>query len=254
MDRRRLDHDELAGDVPAYLLGALDAGTCDAVAEHLEDCPVCNAEGRRISEAIGALGLLAPAVEPASNLRDRFLSSLQSEEPAAPEAGVISAGQPRWLRYALAVAVLLVVALVGWNVMLSRDLSQTQADLAALRHEHNQGLAMLADASRAIPLVPKSAPDVHGMLYLSPDSSQALLMVEKLPPARPGMVYQIWLIQGSESAPATVFRSDSGDSTLVMIDAPKPLASYQSLAITQEPGPAGSTTPTGPMVADLSLS
>ncbi len=254
MDRRRLDHDELAGDVPAYLLGALDAGTCDAVAEHLEDCLECKAEGRRISEAIGTLGLLAPAAPPPADLRGRFLSSLQSGEPAAPEMEAAPSRQPRWMRYVLAVAAILVVALVGWNVMLSRDLSQSRADLAALRQEHNQGLAILADASRAIPLVPKNAPDAHGMLYLSPDSIQALLMVEKLPPAQPGMVYQIWLIQGSESAPATVFHADTGGSTMVMIDAPKPLASYQSLAITQEPGPAGSPAPTGPMVANLPLS
>ncbi len=254
MERRRLDHDELAGDVPAYLLGALDAGTCDAVAEHLDDCPDCKAEGRRISEAIGALGLLAPTAEPTSDLRGRFLSSLQAGEPAAPEIKVVPAGQPRRMCYVLAVAAILVVALLGWNVMLSHDLSQTRADLAALRQEHNQGLAMLADASRAIPLVPKGAPDVRGMLYLSPDANQGLLMVEKLPPAQPGMVYQIWLIQGSEQASLTGFHADSNGRAMVMIDAPKPLNSYQSLAITQEPGSSGSTSPTGPMVADLSLS
>jgi anti-sigma-K factor RskA len=244
----------LAGDVPAYLLGALDAGTCNAVAEHLEDCPACKAEGRRISDTIGALGLLAPAAEPPADLRGRVLSSLQTGEPAAPETEAIPAGQPRRMRYVLAVAAILVVALLGWNGMLSRDLSQSRADLAALRQERIHGIAMLADASRAIPLVPKSDPDVHGMLYVSPDASQGLLMVEKLPPVHPGMVYQIWLIQGSEPVPATVFRADSGASAMVMIDPPKPLNGYQSLAITQEPGPAGSAAPTGPMVADLSLS
>lgn len=254
MVRRRLDHDEIAGDVPAFLLGVLDAGNCDAVSEHLEDCPECKAEGRRINEAIGALGMLPPTAEPSADLRGRFLSSLHTEEPAAPEPETIHASTSRWMRFGLAAAAILVVALLGWNVMLSRDLSQTQADLVTAQQEHNQGLALLADASQAIPLVPKSSSDAHGMLYVSSEASKGMLTVENLPPAQPGMVYQIWLIQGSAPAPVTVFRADTSGRTMVMIDAPKPLTSYQSLAITQEPGPDGSAAPTGPTVADVSLS
>lgn len=254
MDRRRLDHEKLADDVPAYLLGVLDAGNCDAVAGHIEDCPDCKEEGRRISDAIGALGTLAPATEPPADLRGRFLSSLQTEEPSVPEPEAISTGQPRWMRFGLTAAAILVMALLGWNIMLSRDLSQTRADLAAIQLKHNEGLALLSDASRAIPLVPMTSPDTHGMLYLSSEANEGLLTVEKLPPAEPGTVFQIWLTQGSESTPATVFRADTGGRTMVMIDAPKPLPNYQSLAITQEPGPAGSALPTGPMVADVTLS
>lgn len=254
MDRRRLDHGELAGDVPAYLLGALDAGTCQPVAEHLEVCPTCTAEARRINEAIGTLGILTPAVEPPPDLRGRFLSSLQTEEPPASDPVATPSITPRWMRFSLVAAAILVVGLLGWNIMLSRDLSQTRADLAAVRQEHNQSLALLADASRAIPLVLKSSPEANGMLYMSSGASKAVLTVEKLPPAQSGMVYQIWLIQGSEPAPIAVFRADTSGETMVMIDAPKPLASYQSLAITQEPGPDGSAAPTGPMLANMPLS
>ena len=252
MDRRKVEHDELAGDVPAYLLGALDAGNCEAVAEHLDDCPTCKEEGRRINEAIGALGVLAPEAAPPADLRNRFLSSLQTEEPAVPEPKSIHTVSPRWMRLGLAAAAILLVALLGWNIILSRDLSQTRANLAAAQL-HRSGLVM-SGAARSIPLVPVASSNASGMLYISSDASYGLLAVEKLPPAKPGMVYQIWLIQGSAPAPLTVFYTSISGRMMVMLDAPEPLTSYQSLAITQEPGPSGSVAPTGPMVADAPLS
>lgn len=119
MDRRKLDHDDLADDVPAFLLGALDAGTCDAVSKHLDDCPTCKEEGRRINEAIGALGVLAPSAKPPADLRGRFLSSLQSEEPPDIETETIRAVTPLWIRLGLIIAVILVV-IISWIVLLSR--------------------------------------------------------------------------------------------------------------------------------------
>lgn len=252
MDRRRLDHDELAADVPAYLLGALDAGNCDAVAEHIEECPACKAEARRINETVGVLGMLVPSAKPPADLRDRFLSSLEPEAPAAAKPEPVRMVTPRWMRFALVAAAVLVVALLGWNIILSLNLSHTQAQLAAAQ-QPRQGIPLVAGASQAIPLVPKSS-DATGMLYVSPDSNYGVLIVEKLPQAQPGMVYQIWLIQGSTPAPGTVFHVGDAGKMMVMIDAPEPLTSYQALAITQEPGPSGSTTPTGKMVVDTPLS
>src|SRR5690606_10667851 len=52
MDRRALSHDEVADDLPAYLLGALDDEGCEAVAAHLATCPVCQRERARLEATI----------------------------------------------------------------------------------------------------------------------------------------------------------------------------------------------------------
>jgi anti-sigma-K factor RskA len=64
-----------------------------------------------------------------------------------------------------------------------------------------------------------------------------------LPPLAAGRVYEIWLIPTSGSpVAAAVFVPDSNGAKVVLVN--RSLAGYKVMAVTQEPGPDGSSQPT----------
>ena len=74
-----------------------------------------------------------------------------------------------------------------------------------------------------------------------------------LPETPANQMYQIWLVNNSTRVTAGLFKVDTSGSAMVMIAAPDPLTSYQSLGITAEPGPTGSREPTGERIIGCAL-
>ena len=189
-----------------------------------------------------------------------------------------------WAAAALLLAASL--GMLGWNLRLQDEASRTAAEVVdlrdqasraagqvdALRDEVNRAAGKIVvlriEASRAedqvvalrqevnrspeevVGLVPReAAPAASGEVFLPPTQDLIVLDVEGLPPLAPGEVYQVWLI-GAEGAPVPsgVFAGTAARHAV----AADP-AAYQTLAITAEPGPLGSTGPTGEIVATASL-
>lgn len=251
MDRRTLSHEEVADDLPAYVLDVLAPEERMRVAAHLVDCPRCRDEQRRLESTMGALGAAVPQVDPPPTLRQRVLWALDAPDRPVP----IAAATSRWVRAALAVAAVLIVGLAGWLAVLTRDLASTRTDLASLVQQQDAASSILADGLHPIRLAADGAPQAYGMLYVSSQPQQALLVVEQLPPTQPGRLYQIWLNQANGTrTSAGVFTTDADGNATVMLNAPAPLGQYQSMGITEEPGPNGSRWPTGKRVVGCSLS
>lgn len=275
MERRELTHEDVADDLPAYLLGALDAEHCAAIATHLAECSTCQAERRRLEATIGALGTLAPPASPPPALRQRVLAQLdpptaaavdpppalrervlaQLDQPAERRSG----GEPsrlRWLswqRFGLAAAAVLLVGLGLWIAMLSRDLSDTRRELAAVQ-QRQAAQMILGEPASGISLISDTTGASYGTLYVGAGGHRAVLFVYNLPVPAPDQVYQIWLVRGDTRANAGVFSVDDRGRARVTIDASEPLPSFERLGITAEPGPDGSPGPTGPRVAGCPLS
>ena len=265
MDRRALSHDEVADDLPAYLLGALDDEGCEAVAAHLATCPVCQRERARLEATIGALATLAPVADPPTHLRDRLLARLDADADGSPPtpqdppaaaapAPVSRLDTPRWMRFALAAAAVLIVGLGIALALIARDLAHVRSDLAELREEQQMAAAALTGAARAIPLVSEGATHAYGTLYVSEDDHEALLVVTEIPPTPDGRVYQVWLREGEARTSAGIFTVDDSGRAVLRLQAPRPIADYQAMGITEEPGPTGSPGPTSPPLATCSLS
>lgn len=261
MERRALTHAHVADDLPAYVLGVLDPEASAAVSAHVAECPICQAERRRFEDTLGVLGTIAPGVDPVPDLRARLLARLDEPAPL-PASGPTPvdpvaparSGIPAWFRLGLAAAAALVIGLGIWAAILARDLSRTRGDLAALQQQQIATQALLADPARAIPLVADNAPDAYGTLYVGYEENHAVLVARRLPPTPPNRVYQIWLVRGDTRVSAGVFTVNTSGSATVMIDAPAALTSYQRMGITEEPGPSGSPTPTGPRIVSCPLS
>ena len=127
---------------------------------------------------------------------------------------------------AIAALTVLVLALGGWNVWLTGQLSQTQHQVAQATLNGSGPLA----GSQA------KVVDLQGQ-------GLALVSFSHLPPLARDRVYELWLIRpdGVPEA-AAVFQPDpDGSKTLVV---GKNLRQYKLIAVTVEAGPDGAMAPT----------
>lgn len=248
----------------AYVLDAIDGPEVREYRAHLAICPICTAEIATLGATAAQLPLLidetAPESQPSPALRQRLLDAVAAERPpaAAPAPTPISAARSWAQPYAIAAVLLLAFALslLAWNINTQGDLrdargerdlaqaslAQVQAALAAAQQEVRQAQAERDQAQAALAqtrfqLAATSGQSASGEITYLPESQQAVIVVNGLPPLGPGQVYQLWLITNGNAQPATVFLTST---TAVQAN----LGQFQLAAITIEPGPVGSNAPT----------
>jgi hypothetical protein len=255
----------------AYVLDALDGAELREYRAHLPICPICTAEVATLGATAAQFPLLiddtAPESQPSPALRQRLLDTIAAERaPVAAPAPIPFPAARRWAQpYAVAAVLLLAVAigLLAWNLNTQgnlrearseRDqaqaalaqsqaaLAQSQAALAAsqqelLQAEAERDQAQAALAQTRFQLASTGGQAASGEITYLPDSQQAVIVVNGLPPLGPGQVYQLWLITDGNAQPSTVFLTST---TAVQAN----LTQFQLAAITIEPGPVGSTAPT----------
>ena len=220
MDCREVD--EL---LPAVALGSASAEERGEVEEHLATCqnhPQLN-DFEEIAEML-------PMSLPPSNPRPRVKHRLM--------ARVYTDLEPRTLRglwwgrtWSWAVAAVLAALAIGLGV---RDWAVSQQLASA---PLSWSLAPTGDAVRA-----------SGTLVYLPRENTATLLLKQLPRLSSGRVYEVWLIRDGRPEPAGVFTPADDGSASVMVKGTPP--GFDLVAVTEEPGPAGSAAPTSqPLVA-----
>lgn len=238
------DHEAMIDLIPAYAIGAADAGERAMVDAHLKTCAECRAllqDYRAMAEDLSfAAPLAAAPVGLTEDLRKRLAAEL-----AAP-------GRRTWLdglrlgRWPVVAAVvtalaLLVLTNIYWAGRVGRLEKQADA-LAALSRA--PGIALRASDSRG------SGYDTgagNGVVYVQPGSNVALLCVYALPQLEPGTTYQAWLVENGQRVSAGTFGVNRDGYGLLLIDSTKPVSEYEQLGITIEPA-GGSPAPTTPRV------
>jgi anti-sigma-K factor RskA len=231
------DHEELESAIAAWVLGALEPDEAEAMRTHVEGCATCTEIAGRLRRVVGVLPLAAEEVAPPPRLRERVLAAAAAtREPRAVPIAVPRRRlriRPRWRPGfaqsvpAYAAAVVAVVALlVGLGVgdLASRSPQPSQVARYTLTgHQDMTGAqATVIDLKTdGVALV-----DFHG-----------------LPALQAGRVYELWLIP-SNGAPqaAAVFVPDSNGTKVVLVS--RSVSGYAEMAITNEPGPDGSSAPT----------
>ena len=273
-DNRHGRHSELAELVPEYALGLLPADEAALLERHLSHCPACRQELAELTETVGLLPYATPPAWPRPEVKAALLARLPSApprleddrlagaEPARPlpahpaRVGVSpgTAGRRRLVVFAAAAAL---VALLGWNVALQRQLGEARRQNAALMAEAAQAaeerqIAHLLTSPGSAHALTESelTPRPVGYIYTDPDSTLGLILAYRMPPLPPGQRYQLWLIQpdGTRESGGLFAVDQSGNGQMV-VRAPRPLGSYGAVGITAEPwngSPTGG--PTGPRV------
>lgn len=157
--------------------------------------------------------------------------------------------------WAVAAALLLAVSLgmLIWNLRLQEEAARPESGVVASSGRGGLGRTTSREAAlfggAVVALVPGDvAPEAGGELLIDRKDDLLVLDVHDLPPLAPGQVYQVWLIGEGDPVPFGVFGQET-DRHAIAADP----EAYQTLAITNEPGPLGLPAPTGQIVASAPL-
>jgi anti-sigma-K factor RskA len=188
----------------AYALDALDPEDAREYEAHLARCERCRDELASLSEAAGARAYATEAPPPPPELRARILQQARRER-----SNVVPL-RPRWVvpvAAAAAVAAVAAIAVGIWAASLSSRLdSRTKA-----LNDQQLITAVLSDpGSRR-----NAFESDRGTLVVAP-SGNAVLVMNRLAPARPGRTYEAWIASGGSPEPAGIF-DGGGDVSVVLL-------------------------------------
>jgi anti-sigma-K factor RskA len=237
------EHEELESSVAAYVLGSLDTQERDRMRIHLEGCATCRELTARLEPGVSALALEPEPFKPPSRLEDRLIAAATAvggtaAPPPQRARRFVLSGSPRvrfpspGLRAGLAAAAVVLLAVgAATGVGLDRAgvLRQgAQPSTPEVKRYQLQGSGSMAGVqARAVSIERDSV---------------TLVDFKDMPAPERGRVYQLWLITSDGKAEsAGVFAPESDGSKVVLVD--RDLHGIKALAVTSEPGPNGSQTP-----------
>ena len=228
-------HEDLEAIVAPWVLDALDPAEAEDVRAHVEGCASCRELARRLRRVVGALPLAVDEVSPPARLRDRVLAAAAASprasapvakpvrRPTPPRIAPPRIRMPTYALAAVAVVALLIGVLIGQVTLHSPQSGQQVARFMLTGHQ---------DMSAASATVVDLRSD-----------GVALVDFRGLPSPGATRVYEVWLVPSKGNpVPAAVFVPDSNGAKVVLVN--RSLSGYSVMAVTNEPGPDGSSAPT----------
>lgn len=254
-------HDEFAAAAAAYAIDALDRDEQRAFEAHLSTCAPCQADVADYRRVAGGLGLAVEPIKPSPDLKARVLASAMRQNRPA-RAVLPTSATPWWLLAAAAMA-FLATGLYAWSLRV--QLAAVRDTAAAATNEARTARAELADirlesARVARTLAVMGSPDVvrvemagketaasaTGRAYWS-RSRGLVFNADRLPALPAGRVYQLWVLAPTPVSVGVLTVAADGTATLTAALAAG-LPPVAAVAVTSEPGPAGSASPTMPIL------
>jgi len=234
------EHTPFIENLPAYAIGALDAGDIPALEAHLKTCASCRTElaGYRIVSE--SMLTAIPPKQPSAALRKRLQNRLPSAQKTSRPRLVWSMN-PSMIGLA-AMALLLIFNIFSFVQIQSLQQQQT---LLTNQIANNQTiLAMLSYPD--IQTLPINSENITGNLLLDKDRNVAALIMWNLPQLQVKQTYQAWLIdpQGNRTSAAVFHPGSNEPFTSISIISPTNLSNFTGIGVTIEPA-GGSNQPTG---------
>lgn len=238
------DFEEIAG---AYALGAITKEERQAADEHLAHCVSCQRILQEMQSAVDILPLSVPQVEPSAQLKARIFGAVLAETPQwktqvqQPLGAARQIRRRSWWQYwearlVTTVAALLLILVGGmatWNISLQQQVNQLSA----------ASLPTITYAIRST----SAATDATGQVIYFPRLHMTTLLIRGLPPLSGSQIYEGWLIKNNHPQSIGLLNVQDGTAAL---NFPGDVRSYDTLAISAEPGPKASRdAPKGPIVA-----
>jgi anti-sigma-K factor RskA len=228
-------HEQVDQLLAGFAVGGLSERDSAMVRKHLEECDVCAANLQAMAEVVGALPLSVDAVEPPPSLRERVLAipSKRRGLPFLPQpvrAAIASPfrGGPA-LRASWALAVVVAIALVAWNVTLQRQLNDTNSKVAQLSGQVQHGALTGASGQGAV-------------AYFGSEKT-ALISLHDLKALPSDKQYVLWVLPvGGSPEAAGAFQPESDGTKLLVVA--RSLSGSDTLAVTVEPRDVPPTRPT----------
>jgi anti-sigma-K factor RskA len=204
---------DCGGDAAAYVLGALEPDEAEKFRRHLEGCVVCRDEVNAFQHVADALPIAAPQHPVPRGLRRRVLNEVHADaraKAAGRKPRFAFAGRPAFAGGMVAVAAVCVAVVVA----LSSGGSSTRVYRASV-----------------------------GNASLRVTGGRAELVVNRLPPAPAGRIYQVWVRRGNGAPSPTKALFGVTANGAADVGVPGNLAGVNMVLVTQEPA-GGSLHPT----------
>ena len=266
--------DEVREQLEAYVLDALDADERAAVEAHLPTCPECQSLVQDYLETAHAMSLALTAaapLQPPATLKNRVLKAALARQtdvsdspspllpfscsPLLPHAPTPLRSRPLWTRWrtwGLAAAAILLLSLLAISAQLSIALAQERAlraEFANLVDQQEVVLEVIDSPKVVRRLLRTPAPTgnplpPYGKVYTHPDFKHVVAMSARMPQPPAGQAYHLWLtLDGKQTLAGVMGVNDEGFALLVF-DADRNGAAYESAVITLQP--LGTNTPQAP--------
>lgn len=231
-----------------YALHALPDAERDGLETRLAHSALSDADAfydevRAVRETMAVVAA-ATAAEPPAALRDRLLSAVEDDNVHSlvrPVSAGASRRRTAWLSAAAAAVIGLGALGVGMSLRPPAPEQTTAQQTTA------QQVFAASDVSTVYGAIPAGG---TATVVFSRDRNAGVLVMNDVPPPKPGTVYQMWLVNdtGATSAGTMDAAAVAPSTTAVLGD----LHNSTKLRFTVEPG-AGSTQPTGAVIAELPL-
>jgi len=230
-----------------YAFNSLDPQQAQAVEAHLAECSECQAQVTQYQAKSEKAPAPAQAVEsPAQPLQRQASSAL----PTRPLPRREPAPRLRLDRLHVVLAVAVLVLGLGnvLQIIQARTMRDEQYDLLRTIAA-NQAINALASES-GMELLPVSGPQGQGSLLFEKDGAAGILFLRNLPNLDAGHTYQAWFIPASGSPiSAGAFHANAGTPfASVLLNADRPIKSFQAINVTVEPVTGGQAPTTPPIL------
>jgi len=232
-------HEEARELIPGYAVDALAPEEARALEEHVEGCEACRRELAALRDTAAELAAGLSQVAPPDTLRARALGAARSR----PGRGAV---RRPWAAWALAAAAILIVLVGIQDVTLQRQITLLDSQV----NREGQLLALLTSpSSKTVELSGTARGSVH--FVFNPGAHEGLVIAGGLGNPGPRSVYQVWLISGAMPSSIGVLSPGKGQTTILFVRTD--FRRYQAIAVSVEPGPAGSPAPTTKPVLSATL-
>lgn len=229
--------DDILDLLTAYALDALDPEEVARVVALLEQQPDLRTVLAELRATVNQIPYGLPEAIPPPDLRQRTLDRAVGRAQPQPAAPASRAERARgWLLGLAGLAALaLILAVLGWV-----QLGRTRDDLARSQAENQQLLTIITQGQA----IARLAGDAGGSATALRAADGSVVLTADLPPLKPGRVYQLWFIAGSNApTSAGVFLVDQQGHGVLTLPAGQQALAANVVAVTDEPAP-GSPQPT----------
>ena len=259
-------HEQYAEDLALYAVGALHAGSCAQLEQHLKECAACRHELETMRGDAVLLALSVSGPTPPARSRQRLLSAIEaSGKEEQPDSLRAFAVRRPWWSFApvfasLALAVFAILLLhENTNLRQANDQLVSQINSAAQENRKARAIMALITAKDAmhVSLVAATGPPPppHIKTIYQPRTGRLVLMASNLNPLPAGMTYELWLIPKSGAPmPAGLFKPDAHGMAMMMPENPEVPAGTEckAFAVTMEPEGGSPAPTTKPILASAS--
>jgi anti-sigma-K factor RskA len=212
----------------AYAINALDDLERARFERHLDNCETCQDDVAGFSETTGLLASAA-AAPISKSLHDAVhAQTAHTQQVPSPNPTRVR-GARRLQTVGIAAAAILALGIVSIGLSQRTSANRQSAALTAVTQANDAQTSRLVGTNGTI------------QVTYSANRRASVLIVDDLPPAPAGRVYELWLINGATAKPAVTFQPKSNKRTAIKFEGtPTPGTVY---AVSEEPA-GGSDAPT----------